>query len=176
MATLNEIETKARSYSVAREALAGVLMALKDEQRAVNRKYMPRIKKLIEAGNEHRADLAAAIEASPELFVKPRSVIFHGIKCGFMKSKGRIEWDDEAAVIARIRKLLPEAQAELLIRVKEAVHKSAVYDLTAADLKRLGIRVEDDGDAVLIKEVAGDLEKLLDAFLKESQADSGSGA
>ena len=34
-------------------------------------------------------DLRAALAASPELFVKPRTQIFHGIKVGFVKGKGK---------------------------------------------------------------------------------------
>ena len=47
MATMQEIETKAQSFAVAREALAGVLAALEDETRDVHKKYLPRIRKLV---------------------------------------------------------------------------------------------------------------------------------
>lgn len=173
MATLNEIEMKAQTYAASREALAGTLMALEDETRALKRKYLARIRKLVETAKAQRADLAAAIDASPALFVKPRTQILHGVKCGFAKAKGRIEWDNEEAVVARIRKLLPADQAELLIRVKESVHKPAVYDLAASDLKRLGIRVEGDGDEVVIKDAAGEVDKLVEALLKDETEGAG---
>lgn len=167
MATFNEIDTLALGYSTTVEALAGTRGAYEEEAQALRKKYLPRLRKLAETAKERRAALSAAIGDSPALFVKPRTVIFHGLKLGYQKSKGTIEWDSEAAVIARIRKLLPEDQAELLIRVKESVHKPGVYDLTAGDLKRLGIRIEGDGDEVVIKAALGDLDKWLEALLAD---------
>lgn len=167
MATLKQIDDLAAAYSANLEALAGVRGALEDERRALLKKHRARLVKLAENAKSVRADLAAALAASPDLFVKPRTVILHGLKLGFQKSKGRIEWDSEAAVIARIKKILPEDQAELLIRVKESVHKPGVYDLIASDLKRLGIRIEGDGDEVLIKGALSDLDKWLEAILAD---------
>ena len=168
MNSMKDIEQLTAAYSAAYEALAGAVMAHEEEKRALVRRNLPRIRKLVATEKERKAALAAAIEASPEQFVKPRTVTLHGVRLGFVKAKGRIEWDDEAQVVARIRKLLPEDQAALLVRVKESVHKQAVYDLAAGDLKRLGIRIEGDGDEVLIKPVAGEVAKLIEALLKET--------
>lgn len=167
MTTMQEIDRLAQDYAAAREALAGTKMALDEEAAAIKRKYIGRIRKLVETGKERGAALSAAIAASPELFIKPRTVILHGVRLGIMKQRGEIGWDDEQKVIKRIREQLPADQAELLIRVKESVAKAAVYDLTAADLKRLGIRVEGASDVVTIKDAAGDLDKWLDAMLAE---------
>ena len=167
MTTMQEIEQKALSYAAARDALAGTKLAFEEEIAALKRRYMPKIRKLVETGKERAADLSATIAANPTLFNRPRTVILHGVRLGIMKSRGEISWDDEQKVIKRIRQQLPADQAELLIRVKESVAKSAVYDLSAADLKRLGIRIEGDGDVVTIKDAAGDLDKWLDALLAD---------
>lgn len=167
MATIQEIEVKAQGYGAAREALAGVLAALDDETRALRKKYLARIRTLVATAKARRAELHDLIAESPALFVKPRTKILHGVRCGFGKGKGKVEFDDEDAVIARIRKLLPEEQAELLISVKESVSKSAVCDLSGDDLKRLGIRVEGTGDVVVIKDAAGEVDKLVEALLKD---------
>ena len=87
-----------------------------------------------------------------------------------MKKRGKVVIDDESAVIARIRKLLPEEQAELLIRVRESVDRNAVCDLSAADLKRLGIRIADDEEVVIIKSVSSSLDRLVDALLKDTES------
>lgn len=167
MGTMTDIDRLAQEYAAAREALLGTKMALDEEAALLKRKYIGRIRKLVEAGKERAARLSAAIAAAPELFQRPRTVILHGIRLGIMKQRGELAWDDEARVIQRIRAQLPKDQAELLIRVKESVAKGAVYDLSAADLKRLGIRIEGDGDVVTIKDAAGDLDKWLDAMLAE---------
>ena len=164
---MQEIDQKAQDYANARDVLVGIKMALEEEVGAIKRKYMPKIRKIVETAKERNAALSSAIAANPELFQKPRTVILHGIRLGIMKERGELAWDDEARVIKRIREQLPADQAELLIRVKESVVKGAVYDLVAADLKRLGIRIEGDGDVVTIKDAAGDLDRWLDALLSE---------
>jgi len=78
----------------------------------------------------------------------------------------QVTFADEAATINRIRQQLPTAQAELLIKRTEKVHKPGVYDLTAADLKRLGITIDADSDEVVIKPIDGEIDKLVDALLK----------
>jgi len=167
MATMKLIDELAAAYAANLEALAGVRGAMEEEQRAILKKHRPRLVKLAGNAKQARTNLFDAIEESPDLFTKPRTVILHGLKLGVQKQKGNIVWDDEAAVIARIKKLLPADQAELLIRVKESVHKPGVYDLVAGDLKRLGIRIEGDGDEVLIKGALSDLDKWLEALLKD---------
>lgn len=167
MAILNDIDPLAAEHATALSTLAGVRDAYVEEERTLRRKHGARLRKLAEHLKGTQAALAAAIAANPQLFERPRTVILHGLKLGLQKEKGKLAWDDEDAVIARIRKLLPEEQAELLIRVEESVAKAAVYDLAAADLKRLGIRIEADSDKVVIKSALTDLDKWLDMVLKD---------
>lgn len=169
MATLQELEPLCAKYGTARGALAVLIGALEDEVRAVQRKYLARIKSLVGEAKAAREQLAEAIEESKDLFDKPRTRTLHGVKIGYAKGKGRIVWDDEAKVIERIRAQLPKDQVELLVRKTEAVHKPAVYDLVAADLKRLGIRIEGDGDEMVIKDATGDVDKLVEALLAEKE-------
>lgn len=56
-----------------------------------------------------------------------------------------------------------------MISVKESVHKPSVADLTAADLKRLAIRIEDDSDVVTIKTSSADIDKIVDALMKDAE-------
>lgn len=42
------------------------------------------------------------------------------------------------------------------------MHKPAVYDLTAYDLKRLGIRISDDCDVVVVKDLSSELDRALE--------------
>ena len=37
------------------------------------------------------ANLKAAIEQAPGLFVKPRTIVLHGLKLGYQKGKGKID-------------------------------------------------------------------------------------
>lgn len=169
MSTTHEIEQLTREYAEARAYLAGVITTLQEELERVKHPVLPVIRSAVGQTAEKHAALRAAIEAAPELFVKPRTLTIAGVRVGFMKQRGQVVIEDEEAVIARIRKLLPEEQADLLIRVRESVHKPAVYDLTAADLKRLGITVTADADMVTIKPVDGEVDKLVAALLAEAE-------
>lgn len=159
------IEDKTLVYAQARERLAAIVTALHDALEALKRDRMPELRQAVQQAAQAEAELKALIEAAPDLFDKPRTRILHGVRVGFMKQRGQVLVADEAATVARIRKLLPAAQAELLIRVRESVHKPAVYDLQASDLKRLGIAVEADTDAVVVKPTDSAVDRLVAALL-----------
>lgn len=173
MTTLSDIESLTGVYANQRASLAQLVMRLEDNIETLKRAQMEGIKQALARTAEAQSMLHAAIYTAPNLFAKPKTLIINGIKVGYTKQKGKVEFDDEAAVIGRIRKLLPKEQAELLIRVREGVHKPAVYDLTAGDLKRLGIRVVDDGEAIVIKPVDDQLDKLLSELLADTMRDDG---
>lgn len=168
MATMQEIEKKCSAYATIRAELSSAVACLEDDLMKVKRAQLPRIKRRVELAKQERAELVALIEANLQLFVKPRTRMLHGIKVGVEKQRGSIDFDDEAKVIERIKKLLPEDQAELLIRKTEKVAKASVYDLSAADLKRLGIKVRDAGDAVIVKDTGSDVDKVVAALLEEN--------
>ncbi len=168
---LKEIESLTFVYSQAHDELARFTEDLEAELRKLKRQRRERLKRLVQAAVNSKAALALALADAKDLFDKPRTRIMHGVRVGFMKQRGQIVMDDETTVIKRIREKLPADQAELLIRVRESVHKPAVYDLIAADLKRLGIVINNDEDVPFIKPTAGDIDKLVDALLAEDADD-----
>jgi hypothetical protein len=155
--TLNEIDALTKKYADTRGALTDIVAALKFEQEQVLRNYLARIKGLVKEGKEREAALRAAIEASPELFAKPRTLILHGIKVGFRKASGKL-----------IRKHFPE-KFDVLVKTEETPVKKALGTLSAAELKKLGIEVSDTGDVVEIKDTTSDVDKLVKALLKEEE-------
>jgi arsenate reductase-like glutaredoxin family protein len=165
--SMQQIETLTAAYATERDALAALVTDMNDAIEQIKRARLTAIKQAVQKARQAQDELHAAIEAAPELFEKPRTRTLHGVKVGITKQRGTVEIDDEAKVIARIRSLLPKDQAELLIRVRESVHKPAVYDLAVADLKRLGIRITADCDAVVIKSVDSEVDKLVSALLAE---------
>jgi hypothetical protein len=169
MATMTEIEQLTRDYSEARAYLTGVVTELQAELERIKHPALPLIRQAVGTTGEAHARLHAAVEASPELFTKPKTITIAGVRVGYMKQKGKVVIEDEEKTIARIRKLLPKEQAELLISVKESVHKPSVADLIAADLKRLGISITADDAAVVIKPVDGEVDKLVNALLEEAE-------
>ena len=171
MATLKEIESLTKAYADRREALAGTVSGLNDELEAVKRKYLQRIKQQVGAAKDAEANLRAAIEASIALFVKPRTITVHGIKVGFQKGKGKVTFADADKVVELIKKHLGD-QADILVITEEKPNKEAIAQLDVAELRKIGCSVTGTGDQVLIKDAAGEVDKLVAALLKEEEPES----
>jgi hypothetical protein len=166
MNTIQEIIQLAHNYARARGKLIGRCSLI---QRAINRlksENLETLRKYADATGASYTALAAAIDQSRDLFASPKTLEIDGIKFGLRKAKGKMTWDDEEAVIRRI-KMLPDHEAMGLLRVKEAPDKAALERLPAAILKRLGVAIHEDSDAVLITSPESEVEKLAAAFLQE---------
>lgn len=165
---LKTIGTLTEDFAGARTKLAERITSLSDELAAVKKRHIGLIRKAVQVAKEKQALLAAALEEAPELFVKPRTVIISGIKVGYQKGKGEIEWEDDDQVVRLIRKHFPE-QEDVLIKTTEKPLKKALSQLTVAELKKLGITVEDTGDHILVKPTDSDVDKYVNMLLKETK-------
>jgi phage host-nuclease inhibitor protein Gam len=169
MSTLTDLDRCARLYADARDNLSGIVTDLTAGIEALKRRAMPDLKRAVARAAEHHDALLSLIADAPELFVKPKTLTLHGIRLGYVKQKGSIAWDDADAVVAAIQKYLPE-QAEALIRWTAKPLKEALNQLGVADLKRIGCRVIDTGEAVVIKPVDSEVDRLVDALLRDATA------
>lgn len=167
MTSMTEIEEQTRAYSNARAILKGRVQAMQRQVDQVRDQFINEIRAAVQQVADAHGVLKSTLDDAAELFEKPKTRTFSGVKVGYVKQRGKVDIADEAKTIDRIRKQLPEEQAELLIRSKESVHKPSVYDLTAADLKRLGISITDDEEIPVIKPVDTEVDKLVDALLAE---------
>jgi len=161
---LNEIDKTVKSYAELRRTLALVVRELNDKLERLKRERLPVIKRLVERAAEKHAALEAMIAANRDMFAKPRTVTLHGIKCGFRKNEGSIEYDDAEAVVARIKQHL--ANPTGFIHITEKPNKEALAGLPALELKKLGCQVSDTGDVIVIKPVDGDVERAVGALFK----------
>ncbi|WP_316978015.1 host-nuclease inhibitor Gam family protein [Shumkonia mesophila] len=164
MKTLSEIESLARGFSEARRELEENVRGLEEEIAAAKRRRLPAIRELINQAAARKAALVVAIEESRSLFAKPKTHIFHGIRCGYAKAKGRITIADAGAVVALIRKHFPDRFRQL-VKVSERPIKAALNHLPAADLKRIGVTVTDAGDVAIAQPTDSEIDKLVDALL-----------
>lgn len=164
--TLASIEHAAKEFSDARKRLTDRVVDLKRETEAITRKRLPGIREAVALAAVARSMLERAILAAPSLFVKPRTINLHGVKVGYQKGKGGLDWDDSDALVQRIEKLCPEL-ADTLLRVKKEPVADALEQLDAATLKKLGVRVVESGDTVVIKDAAGNVDKLVAKLLEE---------
>lgn len=159
------VEAKTKEYSESYGKLRDKISTLEDEINAVKKKHMNGIKKLAGDVSEKYSELSTAIEANANLFEKPRTVIFHGIKVGMQKGKGKAEFNDDKT-IKLIKKHFPE-KADVLIDVIEKVSKKALNNLSIGDLKKIGVNVVEAQDEVLIKSTDSDIQKMVDALIAE---------
>lgn len=162
---ISEIQHAARNFSNARNSLAGLVENLNDEIEKLKRFHMSAIKQAVNHAAQRREELRAAIESAPELFESPRTQVLHGIKVGFRKGAGGIEWDDDEQVSRLIKKHF-EDQFDVLVKTTHKPQKKALGQLEVADLKKLGCRVEETGDVVVIKPTDSEVDKLVTALLK----------
>jgi hypothetical protein len=167
---LGEIEQLTKEFSEARQQLADRVRGLEDEIQTIKRRRLTGIKNTVNIVIEKQSHLKAAVEESSALFVKPRTMVLHGIKIGFQKEKGKISWTDNDQVIKLIKKHLPE-QADVLIKTTEKPVKDALLNLPTADLKKIGCTVSETGDQVVIKSTDSEIDKFVDTLLKEEGLD-----
>lgn len=164
--TMAEIETAAYQLSKTRDELSDIVTELQDQIRQLQRRRAAHIKRLVDQLAKLHDGLHSMIDASRPMFDKPRSYVFHGIKCGLKKGRGGIDFDDADHVVELIKKKLPE-QADVLIRRTEEPNVKALEELSADDLKRIGCTITSTGDVVVIKPVDGLVEKFITALLKD---------
>ncbi len=169
--SLAEIEKKTTAYASERQVLTARVQALQEAMEKLRKEHMPKIKLAVGKCAERHADVKALIEANPGLFVKPKTQVFAGIKVGYKKGGGSMDWDDDAQVVKLIRKHLPD-QADLLIKTKETPSKEALENVPASDLKKIGVTLTGAGDQVFIKATDSAVDKLVKALLADAEEDA----
>ena len=171
MNDLDPIDKAAKALRAARDTLADRASTLHEELEAAKRKSMRGLRASVAQVAQAQADLIAAIDNAPHLFVKPKSIVLHGLQLGYRKGKGAIEWDDDAQVVKLIRKHFSE-QFDVLVKTTEKPIKTALGNLPAADLKKIGVTVEDTGDVSFAKDTTAEVDKLVKALLKGAEEEA----
>jgi hypothetical protein len=164
--TITTIEQSCKSYADKRDTLSSIVTLLNAQLEALKNAALPDIKKAVAKAAEKESDLKNAIDGARHLFIKPRTIIMHGIKIGLRKGSGGIDWEDDAKVVSLIEKLFPKAQAELLIKTTKKPISKALSDLDVSDLKRIGCTIESTGDVIVINPVDSAVDKIVTALLK----------
>jgi hypothetical protein len=170
MATLREIEDATRLLADNHELLKLRVETLHNLLEELKREHIEAIKQAAADTANAKGALEALIDDSRHLFAKPKSIIISGIRVGLKKGSGKVEYEDEALVIKRLKKLFSLDHQETYIKTTEKVKKKALEDLDAATLKKLGVTIEGNGEVVLIKMVASDVDKIVAAMLKGADA------
>jgi len=164
-ATISDIELQARKLSLARAELKEQIALLEEKTRALRELYRKKLIRLTEIAAAAQDGLLGMVKESPKLFVKPRSVNFYGIKCGFAKGKGALIIDDEDKTIALIQKHFPDLM-DTLTKPSISIVKTELDKLPVNDLKRIGVQVKDSVDAAFVKATDSEIDKLVSALME----------
>ena len=168
--SMETIERLTREYSAARGLLRERVQDLNDEIEALKRRRLPGIRSAIAVAQGKKDALASALDDHRPLFAKKRTQIFFGIKVGITKGKGVVSWSNAAKVVELIKRHLGEQQ-DVLIKTDEKPVKSAIANLPAADLRRIGCTITDSGDQVYIAPTDSEVDKLVDALVGDAEAE-----
>lgn len=171
--SLEEIAALARAYADARRELADKVEQVRAARRKATRPHRRGLSARTADTSGARDELRAAIRANPDLFAKPRTRTLEGVKVGYRKQPGKIV-ADETRAIARIRKLFPEREAEL-VRVKESLDRAAVRKLDARSMAAIGVSIADVDDEIVIATASDDIDRLVEAMLDELETEDAAG-
>jgi hypothetical protein len=164
---LTDLQKLTKPYADVRGQLAEIVTEVKREQDAILRKKLPVIRELVARAAERESNLRAAIEGNSQLFIKPRTVVFHGIKIGLQEGKDGIEFDEADKVLTLIREHYGD-DAVGLIHVIESPDKKMLRDLPDEELKKLGCQRVNPGDEVVIRPTDTNVDKIVTPLLKDA--------
>lgn len=162
---MDAITDRAKSLAEQREQLLAISRELRQGIEALKAEHWPELRAAIDAATAAWKALQADIQAHPDLFTRPRTVVAHGLKFGLEKGKGTVEIADPDKTVKLIKKHFPD-QVELLIDVKETPSKDAIAKLPADQVKRLGCELKGTGDRVVIRPVEDETDKLVRGLVK----------
>lgn len=161
----DEIAARAKVFADARDKLRQLVDALNEGLEQLKRDNLPGIRRQVTRVAQLQAELTELVRDAPEHFVKPRTLVLHGIKVGFEKERGSVTFEDADKVVELIEKKLPDL-ADLLIKTEKKPLKKGLQQLTVQQLKSIGCTVTDAGDRVVVQAVDSAVEKLVTALLK----------
>lgn len=168
--TINEIIELAHQYARARARLIHRCAFIQDAINRIKRANLPLLRVASADAKDAYVRLARAITDSKPLFNNPKTITVDDVKFGLRKQKGKLEWKDEEEVVHRIKVYYPDNFKDLM-HVKETPDKDALAKLTGAELKKLGVTLGEDSDAITITAPGNESEKLAAAFLAEEIAE-----
>ena len=144
---------------------------IQEIQRKAGSRKLPGLKRKIAAYSAARDAMREDVEAHPELWEKPRTRALHGVKVGMRQLPGKLVID-EAAAPGLIKRFLPD-HYKALVKVETKLVKAAVKNLKPAMLERIGGRIAELGDEVVIAVPKSAVDKLVEALLADLDDKSG---
>ena len=157
---LNQFDRAARAYSEARAAADDIVAPLNAALDALKRDHVPALRLAIGRATECLDVPKRLIAEHPEIFVKPKTQVLHGLRIGFMKERDVVVVHNEDATIEMIEAALPD-KAAVLIGTEKALRKTALATLTDDELVMIGAARKPGDDVPFIAPVDSEVEKFV---------------
>lgn len=164
--TIKDIENATKEFALARQRLAGLVAELNDQIEQLKRARHAALQRATAELAQHHGHLKSLIAAAPQCFTRPRTAVFHGIKVGYQKGKGCIEFADSDRVVALIHRHYEDEAAEALLHIIERPDKEALAKLSVAELRKLGCTVVESDDQIVIRSADHDVDKTITTLLR----------
>lgn len=163
-AALSKIEAACKRATEAAEALSGAITDLRAAIEPSIARALPGIRDALVQFRASRKAVADLVQEHRDLFEKPRTRIYHGVKVGLQALPGQLMLENQGdALIARIDRALPDA-AKLLAPTSREVSITALKLLSDADLARIG-GVKVSGETKVVVTLPLDPEPAVHALL-----------
>lgn len=153
-----------------RRLISGVLEKLNADLAMVRAAAMPILRMRANSRAMAHINLVNLIDRNRPLFKSPKTRIFSDIKVGLRKLEGETVIADPDKTVELIAKHFPDRLDELAPATR-APRKDALKNLTGAELKKIGVEITGDTEAVIVKPQSSDVEKAVAALLKETETE-----
>lgn len=167
--TLNDIETSCRQLAALRAELRKKFEARQSAQNALDTAHRPGIRSLQEQCQTLRNTLLSSLAARRDLFLRRKTLEFHGITVGFEKERDALALPAKDILIDRIEKMLPAAQSRALLDHTIKIIKPAFKKLPADTLQKLGCSIIHGADKTVVRANDDDIESLVQTTLGSEQ-------
>jgi hypothetical protein len=167
-APLKHIESATLEFAARRHETAKVVENITAQIRQIRATAPITLRRYIDDEAIAKAALHDLIDAHRDCFEKPRTRIFDDIKVGLSKQKGETIIRDADQTIALIEKHFPD-RLDNLAPSTRTLSKKALSNLTATELKKIGVEITGDTYEVLIKPQKSDLEDSVAALLEDTE-------
>ena len=131
---------------------------------AAKRAAAPAIRRLAQAVQTRRAELAQTVAENPHLFDRPRSQTMHGWRIGIEKGRGKVTWADDERVVELITRHMGD-RLDDLVRTKRTPDRAAIGKMSVTELRLIGCSIAGADDQIVVRPVATDAERLVAGFL-----------
>lgn len=115
---------------------------------------------------ELKKSISIVLERNKDSFKKPKTKVMNNLRIGFSKTKAEVAWYSAEDLIKAIEEDLSHI-ADQLIKTTKKPLKNALLQLTPKEAELIGLTILPTEDAVLIKTVNKETEKLINEINEE---------